>query len=63
MVIRKLTPQTLDCLTQKDEVEPNERFYVDVLYLGKFDSEDNYREATEEEKIEWENSMTNYDIV
>ena len=63
MEIKKLTPQTLDYLTQKDEVEPNERFYVDVLYLGKFDSEDNYREATEEEKIEWENSMTNYDIV
>lgn len=60
--IRKIVPNTLRYLTQKEEVSVEERFYVDEIYLGKFDSEENYREASEEEKIEWENMLSSLEI-
>lgn len=60
--IRKIVPNTLRYLTQKEEVSVEERFYVDEIYLGNFDSEENYREASEEEKIEWENMLSSLEI-
>lgn len=44
-------------LTQKEDVGNNNRLYTKELRLGKFDSSDNWRDADDAEKIEFEKRM------
>jgi hypothetical protein len=50
--LRKLTPKAGMWLTQAYETE--NRVFSDGVYLAVSESPDNWREATEQEKLEWE---------
>lgn len=50
--LRKLTPKAGMWLTQVGETE--NRVFSDGVYLAVNDSPDNWRDATEEEKLEYE---------
>lgn len=53
--LRKLTASDGMYLTQA-EANVENRIYTDSVYLGKGESIDNWREATEAEKVEWESA-------
>lgn len=50
--LRKLTPKAGMWLTQAYETE--NRVFSDGVYLAVSESPDNWRDATEQEKLEWE---------
>ena len=52
VTLRYLTPSAGMWLTQVGETE--DRLFSEQVILGVNDSPDNWREATETEKIEWE---------
>lgn len=52
VTLRELRPSEGMWLTQTTDVES--RVYSQLVYLGVNDSPDNWREATEIEKLEWE---------
>lgn len=52
VTLRKLTASEGMYLTQVSEV--SERVFSDCVYLGQGESVENWREATEEEKLEYE---------
>lgn len=43
--------------TQAADVPAEERIYATILYLGKYDSPDNWRLASAAEKRAWEEEM------
>jgi len=59
MTIREyiITADENKWLTQKEDVGDNNRLYTKELRLGKFDSSDNWRDADDAEKIEFEKRM------
>lgn len=54
VTLRYLTPSEGMWLTQVGETES--RVFSDQVILGINDSRDNWREATETEKLEWEDA-------
>lgn len=52
VTLRYLTPSEGMWLTQANETE--NRVFSEQIILGVNDSPDNWREATEQEKLEWE---------
>ena len=59
MTIREyiITADENKWLTQKEDVGDNNRLYTKELRLGKFDSSDNWRDADDAEKVEYEKHM------
>mgnify|MGYP007028191196 CR=1 FL=1 len=59
MTIREyiITADENKWLTQKEDVGDNNRLYTKELRLGKFDSSDNWRDADDAEKVEYEKRM------
>ena len=59
MTIREyiITADENKWLTQKEDVGSNNRLYTKELRLGKFDSSDNWRDADDAEKVEFEKRM------
>ena len=59
MTIREyiITADENKWLTQKEDVGDNNRLYTKELRLGKFDSSDNWRDADDAEKVEFEKRM------
>ena len=59
MTIREyiITADENKWLTQKKDVGDNNRLYTKELRLGKFDSSDNWRDADDAEKVEFEKRM------
>lgn len=59
MTIREyiITADENKWLTQKEDVGDNNRLYTKELRLGKFDSSENWRDADDAEKVEFEKRM------
>lgn len=45
-------------LTQSNDIQDEDRVYTDSVYLAVNDSEERWRDATDEEKQEWEKRIS-----
>lgn len=55
--MEKITAKEGMWLTQSGDIKDEERVYTDSVFLAVNDSRDRWRDATDQEKQEWEQRM------
>lgn len=55
--MEKITAKEGMWLTQSGDINDNERVFTDSVFLAVNDSKDRWRDATDQEKQEWEARM------